>query len=53
MAEDLMPSTLEGDEQYEIESTWFAFETAMHMIDSGELCDARVIMALFYYQRQV
>ena len=51
LAEDLTPSKLEGDEDYEIQIEQFSWDQVMGMIKRGEIIDTRTLVALLYYDR--
>lgn len=47
LARDLVPSKLQGDEAYPISMEKVPLKNFEYLITSGQLCDARVIAALF------
>jgi ADP-ribose diphosphatase len=53
LARDLIPSRLQGDEEYQIEIVPFPFDDFESLIQSGRLTDAVVIAALYLARRQI
>ena len=51
LAEDLVPSKLEGDEPYPIEIVELTLSSAIDLIQSGEIQDSRTVLAILYYQQ--
>lgn len=51
LAQDLTASTLKGDEPYAIEIIQLELKTALSLVQSGEIQDARSVLAILYYQQ--
>ncbi|MBZ0286963.1 MAG: NUDIX domain-containing protein [Anaerolineae bacterium] len=53
LARDLVPSRLQGDEEYEITVERVPLADFEHLIDSGRLTDGSIIAALYLARRHV
>lgn len=51
LAQDLVKSKLPGDEAYPIEVCRMSLEIALDKVKTGEIVDARTMLALLYYER--
>jgi 8-oxo-dGTP pyrophosphatase MutT (NUDIX family) len=49
LAQDLIPSSIEGDEPYPIEVVTLPIKHALALIQKSEIKDGRTILALLYY----
>lgn len=51
LAEDLVPSSLPGDEDYEIQIVKLKLSSALEMVRAGDIVDGRTTLALLYYDK--
>jgi ADP-ribose pyrophosphatase len=53
LATDLSPEFAEGDEDEDLEVSWMSLDEALAAVDSGEIADAKSILAVLWLARRL